>query len=184
MKVISILNNEMVIREQRRSVDRDADMLTVYLSIEAKFGTVVNADTRRKQRQLTFQVEKARHPEVWAAVKDADNGALMDAIADQLSAVLPVVRQHRMEEENPVTREAIQETVDGEVLFRYRDEDEAAFSAARERTGHAPTQVPQPNSQEAALEELKAQYPVEEIDDMVSHLLAIGVEAPLRAVGV
>lgn len=183
MKAIAILNDTMVIREQRRQIDRDVNLLTVDLSVEAKFGTVINAEIGAKQGRLTFQVQKSRHPAVWSKIKDADNGVLLDAIADQLSATLPVVTAHRAEQDNPVTREAIQETdADGSVTFWYRDEDEAAFTAAAKRSGHAPTQVPQPNSHEEVLTALKSDYPVEEIQDLIDHLIEIGATAPFRTV--
>ena len=182
MKAIQITSN-LIAREQSRAVDRDENMLTVSLVIEPRFGKTVTAATRSKSGAFCYQVEKSRHAPVWGNIKDLTNDQLITEIANQLKAILPTVKKYRTEEATPTTREAIQETAaDGTVTFFYRDDDLAAFNAARERTGHAPTQVPQPNSQAAALERLKVKYPVEEMDALLTHLIAIKATAPFKTV--
>lgn len=182
MKAIQITSN-LIAREQSRSVDRDENMFTVSLAIEPKFGKTVTAATRSKSGVFYYQVEKSRHAPVWGNIKDLTNDQLITEIERQLNAILPTVKKYRTEEATPITREAIQETsADGTVTYHYRDDDLAAFNAARERTGHAPTQVPQPNSQAAALEQLKAKYPVEEMDALLTHLITIEATTPFKTV--
>lgn len=182
MKAIQI-TTDLIAREQSRAIDRDENMITIFLSIEPKFGKTVTAATRSKSGVFCYQVESRRHATVWSSLKDQTNDQIIDEIANQLKAILPVVKKYRTEEATPTTREAIQETAaDGTVTFFYRDDDLAAFNSARERTGHAPTQVPQPNSQTAALERLKVQYPVEEMDALLTHLITIGATAPFKTV--
>lgn len=182
MKAIQ-LTVDIIVREQLRSIDRDEDMLTIYLSIEPKFGKAVSAATRSQFGAFCYQIQKSRHTTAWAKVKDLANDSLIDEIKAQLNAILPVVKKHRAEVATPTTREAIQETSsDGTTAYVYRDEGQAAFDAARERTGHTPVHVAQPNSQEAALNTLMAKYPVEEIDGLLTHLLDMNVTTPLKTV--
>ena len=113
------------------------------------------------------------------------NDNLMDEIKGQLNAILPVFKKHRAEAATPTTREAIQETgSDGTTTYVYRDAGQAAFDAARERTGHTPVHVAQPNSQEAALNTLIGKYPVEEIDALLTHLIDMDVTTPLKTVAI
>lgn len=182
MKAIQI-TTDLIAREQSRTIDRNENMITIFLSIEPKFGKTVTATSRSKSGVFCYQVESRRHSTVWGSLKDKTNDQIIDEIASQLNAILPTVQKYRAEEATPTTREAIQETAaDGTVTFFYRDDDLAAFNAARERTGHAPTHVPQPNSQAAALEQLKAQYPVEEMDALLTHLITIKAVAPFKTV--
>ena len=184
MKAIQ-LTTDIIAREQLRSVDRNDNILTVYLSIEPKFGKTVSATTRSKFGVFAYQIEKSRHATAWAKVKDLGNDSLMDEIKVQLNEILPVVKKHRAEAATPTTREAIQETgSDGTTTYIYRDAGQAAFDAARERTGHASVQVAQPNSQEAALNALIAKYPVEEIDALLTHLISMNVSTPLKTVAI
>lgn len=184
MKAIQ-LTADIIAREQLRSVDRNDNILTLSLSVEPKFGKTVSATTRSKFGIFCYQIEKSRHAAAWAQVKDLANDSLMDEIKVQLNEILPVVKKHRAEAATPTTREAIQETgADGATTYVYRDEGQAAFDAARERTGHTPVQVPQPNSQEAALNTLVAKYPVEEIDGLLTHLLDMDVTTPLKTVAI
>ena len=182
MKAIQI-TTDLIAREQSRAIDRNENMITIFLSIEPKFGKTVTAATRSKSGVFYYQVERRRHATVWSSLKDKTNDQIIDEIANQLKAILPTVKKYRTEEATPTTRAAIQETAaDGTVTVFYRDDDLAAFNAARERTGHAPTQVPQPNSQRAALERLKAKYPVEEMDALLTHLITIDATAPFKTV--
>lgn len=184
MKAIQ-LTTDVVMREQLRSVDRNDNMLTIHLSIEPKFGKAVSATTRSTFRVFCYQVEKSRHGAAWAKVKDMSNDNLMDEIKAQLNKILPVVKKHRAEAATPTTREAIQETgADGAITYVYRDAGQAAFDAARERTGHAPVHVVQPNSQEAALNVLITKYPVEELDALLTHLIGMAVTTPLTTVAI
>ena len=184
MKAIQ-LTADMVMREQLRSVDRNDNILTIYLSIEPKFGKTISATTRSKFGVFCYQIEKSRHRAAWAKIKDMANDNLMDEIKGQLNAILPVFKKHRAEAATPITREAIQETgSDGTTTYVYRDAGQAAFDAARERTGHTPVHVAQPNSQEAALDTLITKYPVEEIDALLKHLLDLDVTTPLKTVAI
>ena len=184
MKAIE-LTTDIIAREQLRSVDRNDNILTIYLSIEPKFGKTVSAATRSKFGVFCYQIEKSRHSNSWAKVKDMVNDGLMDELKTQLNAILPVIKKHRAEVATPTTREAIQETgSDGITIYVYRDADLTKFNAAKERTGHTPVQVPQPNSQEAALNALITKYPVEEINALLTHLLDMGVTTPLKTVAI
>ena len=184
MKAIQ-LTTDIIAREQLRSVDRNDNTLTIYLSIEPMFGKTVSATTRSKFGTFCYQLEKARHGAAWAKVKDLSNDNLMDEVKSQLNKILPVVKKHRAEAASPTTREAIQETgADGAITYVYRDEGQAAFDAARERTGHTPVHVVQPNSQEAALNALIAKYPVEEIDSLLTHLIDMPATTPLTTVAI
>ena len=184
MKAI-LLTADIVMREQLRSVDRNDNILTIYLSIEPKFGKTVSATTRSKFGSFCYQIEKSRHGAAWAKIKDMANDNLMDEIKGQLNAILPVIKKHRAEAATPTTREAIQETgSDGTTTYVYRDAGQAAFDAARERTGHTPVHVVQPNSQEAALNALIAKYPVEEIDSLLTHLIDMPATTPLTTVAI
>ena len=184
MKAIE-LTTDIIAREQLRSVDRNDNILTIHLSIEPKFGKTVSAVTRSKFGVFCYQLEKSRHATAWAKVKDMANDSLMDAIKGQLNAILPVLKKHRAEAATPTTREAIQETgSDGTTTYVYRDAGQAAFDAARERTGHTPVHVAQPNSQEAALNTLVGKYPVEEIDALLTHLLDMDVATPIKTVAI
>ena len=184
MKAIQ-LTADILMRERLRSVDRDDNMLTIYLSVEPKFGKAVTAATRSHFGGFCYQIQKNRHATSWAKVKDLGNDSLMDEIKLQLNAILPVVKKHRAEVVTPNTREAIQETAsDGTTTYVYRDEGQAAFDAAKERTGHTPVHVAQPNSQQAALNTLITKYPVEEIDALLSHLIDMAVTTPLKTVAI
>ena len=184
MKAIQ-LTADIVMREQLRSVDRNDNIITIYLSIEPQFGKTVSAATRSQFGNFCYQIEKSRHAAAWAKMKDMTNDSLIDEINAQLNAILPVLKKHRAEAASPTTREAIQETAaDGTTTYVYRDAGQAAFDAAKERTGHASVQVVQPNSQEAALNNLIAKYPVEEIDALLTHLIDIDVTTPLKTVAI
>ena len=184
MKAIQ-LTADILVREQLRSVDRNDNVLTIYLSIEPEFGSTVSSTTRSKFGVFCYQLEKARHGAAWSKVKDMSNDNLMDEIKAQFNKILPVVKKHRSEAATPTTREAIQETgADGAITYVYRDAGQAAFDAARERTGHTPVHVVQPNSQEAALNALTTKYPVEEIDALLTHLIDMGVTPPLKTVAI
>lgn len=184
MKAIQ-LTGDIIAREQLRSVDRNDNTLTIYISIEPKFGKAVSATTRSKFGVFCYQLEKSRHATAWGKVKDMLNDNLIDEIKEQLNAILPVLKKYRAEAATPTTREAIQETgSDGTTTYTYRDAGQAAFDAARERTGNAPVQVAQPNSQEAALNALIAKYPVEEIDALLTHLIDMNVSTPLKTVAI
>ena len=184
MKAIQ-LTTDIIAREHLRSVDRNDDILTIYLSIEPEFGKTVSATTRSKFGVFAYQIEKSRHATAWVKVKDMTNDSLMDEIKVQLNAILPVLKKYRAEAANPTTREAIQETgSDGTTTYVYRDAGQAAFDAAKERTGHTPVHVAQPNSQESALNTLMAKYPVEEIDGLLTHLLDMDVTTPLKTVAI
>lgn len=184
MKAIE-LTTDIIVREQLRSVDRNDNILTIYLSIEPQFGKTVSAATRSKFGVFCYQLEKSRHATAWAKVKDLANDSLIDEIKGQINEILPVLKKHRAEAATPTTREAIQETSsDGTTTYVYRDEGQAAFDAARERTGHTPVHVAQPNSQEAALDTLITKYPVEEIDALLTHLLDLDVTTPLKTVAI
>ena len=184
MKAIQ-LTADIIAREQQRSVDRNDNILTLTLSIEPKFGKAVSAATRSNFGIFCYQIEKSRHATAWAKVKDITNDNLIDEIKTQLNAILPVVKTHRAEAATPTTREAIQEIgSDGTTTYVYRDAGQAAFDAAKKRTGHTPVQVPQPNSQQAALNNLIAKYPVEEIDALLTHLIDMAVSTPLKTVAI
>ena len=184
MKAIQV-TADIIMREQLRSVDRGDNIITLYLSIEPKFGKTVSATTRTKFGVFCYQLEKSRHATAWAKIKDMTNDNLIDEIKAQLNSILPVLKKHRAEAATPTTREAIQETgSDGTTTYVYRDAGQAAFDAARERTGHTPVHVAQPNSQEAALDTLITKYPVEEIDAMLTHLLDLDVTTPLKTVAI
>ena len=184
MKAIK-LTADIIAREQQRSVDRNDNTLTIYLSIEPQFGKAVSATTRSKFGFFCYQIEASRHAATWTKVKDMANDSLMDEIKGQLNEILPVAKKHRAEVATPTTREAIQETgSDGMTTYVYRDAGQAAFDAAKERTGHTPVQVPQLNSQEAALNALMTKYPVEEIDALLTHLIGMDVTTPLKTVAI
>ena len=184
MKAIQV-TTDIIMREQLRSVDRNDNILSIHFSIEPKFGKTVSAATRSKFGVFCYQIEQARHAATWTKIKDLANDGLMDEIMYELNAILPVVKKHRAEAASPTTREAIQETgSDGTTTYVYRDAGQAAFDAAKERTGHTPVQVQQPNSQEAALNTLSAKYPVEEIDALLTHLLDMDVTTPLKTVAI
>ena len=182
MKAIE-LTTDIIAREQLRSVDRNDNILTIYLSIEPEFGKTVSATTRSKFGVFCYQLEKSRHATAWAKMKDMANNSLMDEIKVQLNEILPVVKKHRAEVATPTTREAIQETAsDGTTTYVYRDAGQTAFDAAKARTGQTPVHVVQTNSQEAALNTLVAKYPVEEIDALLTHLIDMDVATPLKTV--
>ena len=184
MKAIQ-LTTDIIAREQLRSVDRDNNTLTIYLSIEPKFGKAITATTRSKFGVFCYQLEKSRHATAWGKIKDMLNDNLIDEIKGQINEILPVLKKHRAEAATPTTREAIQETSsDGTTTYVYRDAGQAAFDAAKTRTGHSSVQVAQPNSQEAALNTLIAKYPVEEIDALLTHLIDMDVTTPLKTVAI
>ena len=184
MKAIQLTTN-IIAREQLRSVDRNDNIITVYLSIEPKFGKTISATTRSKFGVFCYQIEQSRHSTVWAKVKDMTNDALIGELKGQLNEIYPVFKKHRAEAATPTTREAIQETgSDGTITYVYRDEGLTEFNAAKTRTGHAPVHVAQPNSQEAALKVLISKYPVEEIDALLTHLIDMDITTPIKTVAI
>lgn len=184
MKAIQ-LTPDIIAREQLRSVDRNENIITIYISIEPQFGKAISAATRSRFGVFCYQVDKSRHATAWAKIKDLGNDSLMDEIKAQLNAILPALKKYRAEAATPTTREAIQETgSDGTTTYVYRDAGQAAFDAAKQRTGHTPVHVAQPNSQEAALNTLIAKYPVEEIDSLLTHLIDMDVSTPLKTVAI
>ena len=156
MKAIQV-TTDIIMREQLRSVDRNDNTLSICFSIEPKFGKTVSAATRSKFGIFCYQIEQSRHAATWTKIKDMTNDNLIDEIKVQLNATLPVLKKYRAEAATPTTREAIQETGSGGITtYVYRDAGLTEFNAAKERTGHTPVQVQQPNSQEAALNTLTA----------------------------
>lgn len=181
MKAIKVFDN-MIIREARRGVHRDADILEAELSLEPVFGTVIDAAVRARSMKFPIQIVKEKYRWLWDEVKDASNDVFIETITEMLNEVLPVLQSYNHELEHPAYREAIQEEVNGELTFWYKDEDVTAFNEARLRSGHAPVMVPQPSSFEESYKNLVIQYPVVEMSDTFESLINIGATAPFEVV--
>ncbi len=187
MNAIALFDGTMIIREIRRMVHRNDDMLVVDLAIEPCYGATISEDLYRKQRVLTLQVTKDRYPDLWAELKDATNDALIVTVAVMLNQALPVVAAYNEEDSNPTYRKAIQETMgDGSIKYWYEDEyvllaegETNEYESAMKRTGHSPVNIRQPNSHAAELAELEETYPVVEFRSAIDYLLSIDVTTPL-----
>lgn len=185
MKAIKV-SDSIITREMRRSIDRNADVMSVYLAVEPMFGVPLSESTYRSQGVFVVQVEKRDYPELWGRMKDAGNDALMEEICGFLNDALQVVEDFEYYEEHPATRTAIQETdpETSELVIWYKDEDEAAFQEAQKRTGIKPTEVIQPNPYAEQKEALERAFPIVEAEELIQHLRGIKGSNPLHTMGV
>ena len=176
-----VIPDNMIIREIRRMIHRNDDVMIVDLAIEPRFGTLLTEEMYRQQSLLTLQVNKSRYPELWTRVKDVPNDTLIGVVAEMLNVVLPVQIGYNADQVSPHTRLGIQETnlETGDLVTYYQDDDADAFEAARTRTGHEPQEIPQPNRFETALTVLKEKWPIDEFQNSLDHLIAMGITGDL-----
>lgn len=175
MKAIK-LNEKMVAKELRHYTNRIEDTMVLELSVEPLFGTTMDEELYRNSAVLSLRIEKESYPEMWKDVKELTNNEFMDYLVNMLNVVLPTVKAYEEEEENPRKREGVQETVDGELVIWYKDEDGTAFEEARTRTAQQPVMIEQPNQYEEQYEEIKNRYPVLAFENGIKHLRKMGVQ--------
>lgn len=181
MKAIK-LSEKMLIRENKRSVDRTNDILLIELSIEPIFGSVVNANTQKTQKNLPVQISKSRASVLWNKLKDSSNDTVMEELCLVINHILDLKNKLINAEKAPTYKEAIQETVNGELIYWYKKDSLSDFNAAAKRTSVSSIMIKQPNPYEKSLDELNNKYPLDEFSILIDYLMEVDFDIPFVTV--
>lgn len=153
MKAIRIKGTDFIIRESGHMVDRNSNDFQMSLSLEPMYGVALTRDIQQKAAVSTWYFSEKEHPALWSLYKETRNSETMNGVAGLMDQYFSIKLAKRERNQNPVIREVLHETVDGKTISYYRDEDEAAFLDAVERTSMEPQKVVETNPHEEALRE-------------------------------
>lgn len=181
MKVIDIGKN-MILREQKRTIDRDTNMINIYLSLEPLFGATFDAEKKKMMRIIPVQIAKDSHNLLWERVKDASNDELMFFIMEMFNEILQTTLNFNKAEANPKIRLAAQEYVNNEIIHYFKDTDLKGFNDCLQRTAQSAVHVPMENPYEAEYERIAQNYPTVELSSEIEKLLGLDIVLPFKLI--
>lgn len=176
MKAIE-LDSDMIMKEARRTVDREANFIALDLVIVPRFGTVLSSAERVKSFFISLLIEKTSYPTVWEALKDSSNDALMGYVKGIFDQVLAVYHARDEQKKTLRTALAIVETIGEGMVSYFEEDDPKAFQDAQIRTGHEPMLVQRgdPDLFDEAQQVLIKTIPVGTMEMAVERLLGLGI---------
>ena len=169
MKAIEI-SKDFILREQSHMIDRNQNEFQIGLSLEPKFGTELSSDLRNKTSSGTWYFNGREFPELWNELKQESNSVVFAKLNELLNQYYGLVNLKKDRDKNPIKREVLHETVDGETITYFRDEDEKAFLDAVKRTSMEPQIVDMGNEYEEQIREHLESTALNQIEVLLDHI--------------
>lgn len=96
MKVIFLKDNVAFIRENYRTIERDANKMQVYLTLRINAGTVVTEALQNLEfMAINMVITKAQDPDLWVQLKDTTRDEFITFIYNTLIEYRPKIFRYK-----------------------------------------------------------------------------------------